>query len=402
MDRQNLNDGITSPTLSISSVGETNKSDAGKSPTKLKKSPSTASSTNLDKVIEAVSKGILDDNQEPSIELKRNHNEVSPAKSPKLNGVQVKLNDSKSSIESPEKSVSPIKVKANKKAKKEKDRTKDKDKTTGEDQEKKEKDEKVEGKQKEKDKINKDKDKDKAKETDKDKTKSKEKVKRKPSVKSDDDLNMSPVKIGKIKEEKHKPNEMKFVENVQPEVGDSLKQIKESHVELARISIPIDSITTTEINLLKNPQLTEHIPVNGDATVADNISNDRLENAITSTTTTTTAIEKDNDRKQSRKRRKEKHRNKHGQDTERSSSKEHKKKRKRKNHDHENPEHFPMADGVPKIKIKVCILYIQNKSEGLRLIIGLCVCVCVFSSKHCHCPVRRQPNHISSMFPPIW
>lgn len=57
--------------------------------------------------------------------------------------------------------------------------------------------------------------------------------------------------------------------------------------------------------------------------------------------------------KQSRKRRKEKHRSRHGSDGERSSSKEHKKKRKRKNHDVENPESFTLLDGVPKIKIKV-------------------------------------------------
>lgn len=56
--------------------------------------------------------------------------------------------------------------------------------------------------------------------------------------------------------------------------------------------------------------------------------------------------------KVNRKRRKEKHRSK--ERSERSSSKERKKKRKRKNHDeHKSPDRFTMADGVPKIKIKV-------------------------------------------------
>lgn len=53
-----------------------------------------------------------------------------------------------------------------------------------------------------------------------------------------------------------------------------------------------------------------------------------------------------------RKRRKEKHRSK--ERSERSSSKERKKKRKRKNHDEDKlSDSFPLADGVPKIKIKV-------------------------------------------------
>lgn len=56
--------------------------------------------------------------------------------------------------------------------------------------------------------------------------------------------------------------------------------------------------------------------------------------------------------KLNRKRRKEKHRNK--ERSERSSSKERKKKRKRKNHDEDKPTTtFSLADGVPKIKIKV-------------------------------------------------
>lgn len=53
--------------------------------------------------------------------------------------------------------------------------------------------------------------------------------------------------------------------------------------------------------------------------------------------------------KLNRKRRKEKHRSK--ERSERSSSKERKKKRKRKNHDEDKA--FSLADGVPKIKIKV-------------------------------------------------
>lgn len=56
--------------------------------------------------------------------------------------------------------------------------------------------------------------------------------------------------------------------------------------------------------------------------------------------------------KLNRKRRKEKHRSK--ERSERSSSKERKKKRKRKNHDEDKlPTTFSLADGVPKIKIKV-------------------------------------------------
>lgn len=60
----------------------------------------------------------------------------------------------------------------------------------------------------------------------------------------------------------------------------------------------------------------------------------------------------DSEYKLNRKRRKEKHRSK--ERSERSSSKERKKKRKRKNHDERKlSDTFSMADGVPKIKIKV-------------------------------------------------
>lgn len=66
-----------------------------------------------------------------------------------------------------------------------------------------------------------------------------------------------------------------------------------------------------------------------------------------------------NDHKHSRKRRKEKHRRRDGDETVRASSKEHKKKRKRKDHDMERSDAFSLSDGVPKIKIKVNILYMQ-------------------------------------------
>lgn len=60
--------------------------------------------------------------------------------------------------------------------------------------------------------------------------------------------------------------------------------------------------------------------------------------------------------KLNRKRRKDKHRSKERSD--RSSSKERKKKKKRKNHDEDKlPVNFPLADGVPKIRIKVNYMY---------------------------------------------
>lgn len=349
-----MNDGIISPVLSTSSAGgETNKSDIAKSPPKLRKSLVTASSTNLDKVIEAVSKGILEDNHDSIIGQKRNHIEVSPIKSPKVNGIQNKLNDSKSDVEQ-ERAISPSKAKPNKKAKKDKEKSKDKEKETvamvttvtasptvaKEKEVNKEKD-----KNKNKDKDMEDKEKVKAKNN------VKEKSKRKAKVASPDVLNTSPKTVVKVKVEKYKSEEKNVIETEHDDVSKTEMKIPENHSNDMPMNISADSTNTSELNTSKNAT-----SVNGEVCKAQHMFNDGINGVATSTTTT---MGTDNERKQSRKRRKEKHRNKHGQDAERSSSKEHKKKRKRKNHDHEKIESFPLADGVPKIKIKVCFYYIK-------------------------------------------
>lgn len=317
-----MEDRITSPLNSTNSIIESNKSDSGKSPSKCKKSINE-SSTNLDKVIEAVSKGILDEFHNSNADLDSNSIEIKPLKSPKVNGIQAKLNDSKSPTRV-EKSSPESKLKANKKSKKEKEKEKDKDK-------------------------DKEKDKDKDKEKGKEKTKIKEKTKRKEKLKQISDPNSSQTIDQEIKEEKLIPDEIQPAKQCMVE-----KNVCENSVEHMKLDISIGSSNTSEMNTSKDTQpLSSENSINRDASKEQNVFlNGKIEK-IESAITPTKPIDPEVERKQSRKRRKEKHRNKHGPDSERSSSKEHKKKRKRKSHDHENPESFPLADGVPKIKIKV-------------------------------------------------
>lgn len=390
-----MEDGIVSPTTPISEI---NKSESEKSLSKCEKSLS-GSSTNLDKIIEAVSKGIMDECHDSNTKLDSNHIEIKPLKSPKVNGIQAKLNDSKSPTKI-EKSSPQSKVKSSKKSKKEKEKDKDKDNEKSKDKAKdnekdketdknkdkvkdkdknkdrdknkeKEKDmakdkdkdknldkdkdnekdkEKVNGKGKE---IETNKDKDKDKEMGKDKTKvkdkTKEKTKRKEKVKSIADPILSQTDIQGIKEESLKEDENKQVNECvidKKDCGNS--------AECMKMDISVDSSNTSEVNLSKDPQpLTAENSINREAFKEHTtFMNGKIEGIVPLTKKLDTDVE----RKQSRKRRKEKHRSKHGPDSERSSSKEHKKKRKRKSHDHENPESFPSSDGVPKIKIKVHIL----------------------------------------------
>lgn len=315
MKLQNIEDEIVSPVHSTSSISDANRSDVDKSPSKCKKFP-TSSSTNLDKVIEAVSKGILDESHDTSSEFDKNHVEMKPIKSPKVNGVQANLNETtKSPSVSPEKSSPQPKLKVSKKAKKEK--------------EKKEKD----------------KDKDKTKEKEKNKTK--EKTKRKAKVKHVTESITTYSEAQEIKEEPSKIDET--VVNTEHSIE---QKVAENHVEIAKMDLSMETTNTSEVNSSKDVQ--PILAENSVNEVAANTTSTYLNGIIEEATTPPTkSTETESERKQNRKRRKEKHRNKHGLDSERSSSKEHKKKRKRKSHDHENPEPFPLADGVPKIKIKV-------------------------------------------------
>lgn len=349
-----------SPVLSTSSISDANKSESGKSPLKSKMMLS-GSSTNLDKVIEAVSKGILDGSREPSIDVKCNKIDVKTTKSPKMNGFQTKLNDSISSASS-EKS-SPLKMKASKKAKKEKDREKDKDNDKQEETDK-EKDEnknksmdKVKMKEKIKTKI---KEKQKYKEKPKETDMKKDETKRKIRLKSDVESKLCQPKIRAIKEPVSKVDENTNSANYTTEsqiINESQKS------EITKLESSVDSNITSKVNTSKDTQsISGEKTLNDEAFNAHSTTNgETVEIPITTPTVThTIAMETDIERKLSRKRRKEKHRNKHGLDTERSLSKEHKKKRKRKSHDRENPEPFPLADGVPKIKIKVNRSYNMN------------------------------------------
>lgn len=305
--------GTVSPAHSNNSITEINKSEIAKSPSKCKKLLS-GSSTNLDKVIEAVSKGILDECHGSNTELDSNHIEIKPIKSPKMNGVQSKLNDTKSPSKF-DKTNPEAKVKASKKSKKEKDKDKEEEKAKDND----------EDKQKDMDKV-------------KEKTKVKGKTKRKDKVKSHADTNLP-------KTEEIKAETLKLDEN-EPKTKDCTV---ENSTESMKMDISVSSNNTTEVIIPKETQPLSPenaIKVQNEQT---ELLNGNAVDVIAPTKTLDAAIE----RKQSRKRRKEKHRSKHGPDAERSSSKEHKKKRKRKSYDHENPQSFPLADGVPKIKIKV-------------------------------------------------
>lgn len=349
---QSLEDTIISPVLSNSSMSEANKSESGsKSPLKCRKS-FTGSSTNLDKVIEAVSKGILEATDEP-INSTNNDEPIQPLK---VNGVKAELNEAKSPVPTEKSSPQP-KVKASKKAKKEKDKEKgtekEKDKTKEKDKDKDKKKEKVKKKEKNVDKK-KETDDGKDKEKEKAKNKIKEKSKRKMKLKITADPNPPPSTVNEIKEETHKINPNAHAVNTKVDSHAISNQTDKS-----KMDISVDSTNTSEVNTSKlTPAVSADNSFNGDASAAHNNCNGKTEDTPAPTTPTapTNSLEAAEHRKQSRKRRKEKHRSKHGPDEKRSSSKEHKKKRKRKNHDHENPEAFPIGDGVPKIKIKVfCI-----------------------------------------------
>lgn len=338
----------TSPIPFNSVKDKDSKLDNSKSPKKRKLSKKS----NLDKVIDAVSRGIIDKSDEP-IPDKKSSAKIKLLASKPINSIETAgsiledLKETKTSIKSPKspkspmkspKSKSPIKspirspisspirslikspirspirtpirspirspvlsmtsdkssteikkLKPNKKAKKEKDRAKDK-------------------------------------------TKIKEKRKRKTIAATMANDNISKdIKIDELSV--IGMNEPKTIPNASSE---EIIKINEPPTDIA------DKTKTNEIK----PSNVENVQMENNSE-KQNIVNGL--NETESTTNTNAEIT----HKQSRKRRKEKHRNKHGTDSERSSSKEHKKKRKRKNHDLENPESFSMADGVPKIKIKV-------------------------------------------------
>lgn len=315
------------------------------SPTKLKKTFTFTSSTNLDKVIEAVSKGLIDDHPNLSVEIKESRVELSPLIMPLVNGGQNNLNDSKVSIEE-ESVAAQIKVKPSKKVKKEKAKEKEVEKQKEKEIEKEKGREKVKEKEKEKEKDS------------KDKNKLREKLKRKTkdttATKTTGLSSPETVAEPSFKDEKIKSNGKDITESIiNHDTAKSDHKIIRNSPERPEVDTTIDSTNASALNASKDTKPTPETSMNGDAANVLNSSND---GAVEGTpTSTTTASQMSAERKLNRKHRKEKHRNKHGPDTERSSSKEHKKKRKRKNHDHdhENSDAFPSASKVPTIKIKV-------------------------------------------------
>lgn len=354
------NDGIVSPLHSTSYCGENNKTATRNSPSPTKLRMSFTASTNLDKVIEAVSKGLMDDNHGLHVELKESRVEISPLKMPLVNGVQLNLNDTKVLLEQGNATVE-VKTKASKKVKKEKEKEKDKEKKM-EKEKKVEKDIEIE-KEKVKD-AEKEKDKDNEKDS-KDKNKLREKLKRKTKVTpaeaaaaaapASTELS-SPQSTTEqdFKDEKLKSNEKDSAEMMHHDIAKIDNKIIGNSPDRCEVDTTIDSTNTNVLNASKDTKPTPENSLNGEsANVFSSSIEGTVEGAATSTTTTTTVNQKSMERKLNRKHRKEKHRNKHGADAERSSSKEHKKKRKRKNHDHENTDAFPPAGSVPTIKIKV-------------------------------------------------
>lgn len=294
----------------------------------------------MDKVIEAVSKGLIDDNHDSNIELKRSRVEISPLKFPLVNGVQHNLNDAKVLLE--REATAQVKTKASKKVKKEKGKELEKEEESGKDKEK--------VKQKEKEKDN------------KEKNRIREKLKRKTKKTLANDLSSSEsMTVRNVKDEKFRSNGKDSTETMHHDTEKSDNKIIGQLLERTEMDATIDSTNIIVLNISKDTKSTPEHSLNCEQTA--NVPN-KLNESIEDMATSTMAFNQMSmDRKQNRKHRKEKHRNKHGPDTERSSSKEHKKKRKRKNHDHENAESFPPAGSVPTIKIKVYNGHASNFKE---------------------------------------
>lgn len=271
-------------------------------------------------MIEAVSKGLIDDNQDPIIEIKQSRVEISPLNSPLTNGIQKNLNDSKVVLER-QIVRSPVKSKASKNVKNEIEKEKEKEK----------------------------------KDKNRERKKVREKLKQKTKPKPPNDMDSSrSTTVQGIKHEEIKSNEKYGVAGMNRGIEKSADKTTDVPPKSTELDATIDS---TNINIL-NTEHTETTPeqtLNCATATADvpNNSNKAIESTATSTTSTPAIMEMNANHKLNRKHRKEKHRNKHRPDAERSSGKEHKKKRKRKYHDHENTETFPHAGGVPTIKIKV-------------------------------------------------
>lgn len=297
------------------------------------KEPQTGSSTNLDKVIEAVSKGILDENQDNDTEFRVKSIEVKSLELSPVSGVQIKVDDSNGPLISPAKQSPQLKVKMSKKSRKEKEKVKGKEKSKERDEKTKEKKkeikedqngiskEKGKGKVKEKDKI-------KHKEKSKDKTKDDSKINRVKKLKSV--INANPAN-------QETPDTTKIPKK------DASNVQSENNIDEHDVDISLSMTNNSEETVSKTSQVFSiENSFNGQVSNGHNVVDNTIDAEMSLKNGESVIDHK-------RKRRKEKHRSKHGTDTERSSSKEHKKKRKRKSHDRE----IPLSDGVPKIKIKV-------------------------------------------------
>lgn len=319
--------------------------ETNKSPSPIKRKLTKKS--NLDKVIEAVSRGLLS-SEENDFDKKLNGKNKSDAPivaqaipAIETNGIGKIDKDFKPPLSTPTSPIkqekSPqLKIKPNKKSKKEKDKQKDRVKN----------------------KLNKDTE----------------------IVKVNGQQEISPLNDSskKVKKEKHKKQKQhKNEESIEKPLNRSTENSTETTKPVA--DVKSDSLATNENNHIKDDAPIEQQPVvqnvQNDSIVVNNgkpasptqesptqasepIVELKPPPILTNGTSNAQLLPPENtangiEHKQSRKRRKEKHRNKHGSDGERSSSKEHKKKRKRKNHDMENPDSYSLSDGVPKIKIKV-------------------------------------------------
>lgn len=288
-------------------------------------------------MIEAVSRGLTDDNSDLNIEIKRSRIDISPLKYTSTNSIQSNLNESNEVLVERETLNSQVKPKS-KKIKKEKEKEKENEK------EKEQKEERVKEKEKQQEKEKEQKKKE-------EKGNVREKLKRKTKLASTTDLNSSQLTpMQHTNDENIESKEKCKPESMNHNSEKSNEKIIENVQELAEKDTTIDPSNATVLITSKDAKAISDHSLKSEA--AKSIYN--FSETVDCPEITTNA-ELNTNRKQNRKHRKEKHRNKHGPNDERSSSKEHKKKRKRKNHHHENTESFPLACGVPTIKIKVNI-----------------------------------------------
>lgn len=277
-------------------------------------------------MIEAVSKGLIDDDEDSHLELKRSRIEISPLKYKLTNGTQSNLAESNEISLERESADSNVKIKPSKKIKrekgKEKERVKDSDKNADNAEDK--------GKNIVREKL-------------------KRKTKKSPAL---DSSSAEVVPMQHIKEY-IKPNEIDKAETI----NHTSEKSNEKAIENLQCGTDMEmdaTIDSTNINILNGP-VGETTPIPDKLSSCETVKLPSNSSEAVEGMATSTHIEMNMIRKQNRKHRKEKHRSKHGPNTDRTSSKEHKKKRKRKSHDHENAESFPLACGVPTIKIKVNI-----------------------------------------------